>query len=276
MAAGRPGGDRARWLRRFRPGGPCDVRLFCFHHAGGTASRFRGWANQLPRSIEPVALQLPGRGDRLQEPPFETMEPLLDTLVEVVRPMLDQEFVFYGLSMGAKVAWALAHSLREHGMTMPSVLYLASAAAPGLEESSPDGKDDLVGYLRDMGGTPPEIFSQPDLLAVLLPTLRADLTLVNSFRFHPADRLEMRIRAFAGVDDVEGSPERMSGWRLETRGHFSLDIIPGGHFFDAAGELRVIRTIAHDLAGEADSCRTGKYHTTQKLSRETAPMGVAR
>jgi medium-chain acyl-[acyl-carrier-protein] hydrolase len=276
MAAGRPGSDRARWLRRFRRGGACDVRLFCFHHAGGTASLFRGWANQLPRSIEPVAVQLPGRGDRLREPPFETMAPLLDALVEVLRPMLDQEFAFYGLSMGAKVAWALAHSLRERGMPMPSVLYLASAAAPGLKEHWSDGKDDLVGYLREMGGTPPEIFSEPDLLAVLLPTLRADLTLVNSFHFHPAERLDMRIRAFAGVDDVEGSPDRMNGWRLETLGRFSLDVIPGGHFFDAAGELQVIQTITHDLAGKFAAPELADITQPRQAPPDTARMGVAR
>jgi medium-chain acyl-[acyl-carrier-protein] hydrolase len=245
--------DSARWLKRFRHGGPSDVRLFCFHHAGGTASMYREWPQLLPRSIEPVALQLPGRAERFREPPFDTMAPLIDALLEVIGSLFDQPFAFYGLSMGARVAWALTHGLRERAMSMPSVLYLASAAAPGWEEGRAGWdvrKDDLVGYLREMGGTPPEIFSEPELLASLLPTLRADLTLVNTFRFRPSAPLDVPIRAFAGIDDVEGSPERMSGWRTETCGRFDLHIVPGGHFFDTAGELQVIRTITDDLLRE--------------------------
>jgi medium-chain acyl-[acyl-carrier-protein] hydrolase len=249
MAAGQAGIDSARWLRRSRRGGARDVRLFCFHHAGGTASLFHRWPAMFPPSIEPVALQLPGRGDRLREPPFDTMPPLLDALVEVIGPLLDEPFAFYGLSMGAKVAWALTQVLRERGMPMPSALYLASAAAPGRKEDTFDWQNDLVGYLREMGGTPPEIFSEPELLAALLPTLRADLTLVNSFSFPTWAPLDVPIRAFAGIDDVEGSPERMSGWQHQTRGRFDLDLVPGGHFFDSEGELQVIRTITSDLPG---------------------------
>lgn len=217
---------------------------------------YREWPHLMPRSIELVALQLPGRADRLREPPFETMAPLVDALIEVIEPLLDQPFAFYGLSMGARVAWALTHGLREQAMPTPSVLYLASAAAPGSKEGRADWdarKDDLVGYLREMGGTPPEIFSQPELLASLLPTLCADLILVDTFCFRPSTPLDVPIRAFAGIDDVEGSPERMSGWRLETSGRFHLDVVPGGHFFDATGELQVIRTITDDLLRELAS-----------------------
>lgn len=242
--------DPARWLRRYGRNGTGDVRLFCFHHAGGTASMYRAWPELMPPPIEPVAVQLPGRADRLRERPFDAMAPLLNTLVEVIQPQLDRPFALYGLSMGAKISWALAHSLRARALPMPSALYLASAAAPAWNEGRDDWSSqtiDLVGYLREMGGTPPEVFSEPELLASLLPTLRADLTLVDSFRFRPATPLDLPIRVFAGADDVEGAPERMRGWRAETTGRFALDVVAGGHFFDAAGEREVIRTISEDL-----------------------------
>src|SRR5687768_15964641 len=119
----------------------------------------RRWGQLLPAAIEPVAVQLPGRGDRFREPPLDAMAPLLDVLVDEIGPLLDRPYAFYGLSMGARVAWALTHRLREERRPLPCALFLASAAAPGWEESQPDWEErkaDLVGYLREMGGTPPE------------------------------------------------------------------------------------------------------------------------
>jgi medium-chain acyl-[acyl-carrier-protein] hydrolase len=245
--------DSARWFKRLRLGGHADTRLFCFHHAGGTATLYRRWPELMPQSIEPVAVQLPGRADRFREPPFEKMAPLLDALVPVIAPQLDRPFAFYGLSMGGRVAWALTHRLRDESMPLPCMLFVASVAAPGWEEGRPDWaarKENLVGYLREMGGTPPELFAEPELLASLLPTLRADLTLVDSFRFTPARQLEVPIRAFAGASDVEGAPERMSGWHNETRSGFELKVVSGGHFFDSQGELAVISSISECLTLE--------------------------
>jgi medium-chain acyl-[acyl-carrier-protein] hydrolase len=239
-----------RWFKRFRRTGPSRVRLLCFHHAGGSASMYRTWPRALPRSIEPIGVQLPGRADRLGEPAYNRMGLLVDELIDVVKPLLDQPFALYGASMGARVAWALSHALRERAMPMPSVLYVASNAAPALtrripEWEGPDGE--LVHYLRTMGGTPTEVLDDPHLLAVLLPTLRADLTMLNNHDLQPTAPLDLAIRGFAGVQDLSASPERMSGWRTETTGRFNLDVLQCGHFLDEAGERAVIRAIAADL-----------------------------
>jgi medium-chain acyl-[acyl-carrier-protein] hydrolase len=240
-----------RWLKRF--GGrdaPAGLQLLCFHHAGGAAGMYRQWPRLVPPSVEPIAVQLPGRADRFREPAYERMPPLVDDLVEVVRPLLHRPFACYGASMGARVAWALTHALRERGLALPIRLYVASSSAPvnGTAswrwEKHPKG---LEGYLREMGGTPAEVLAEPTLLAALLPTLRADLTVLSTDHFRPAVPLDVPIHAFAGTEDVEAPPERMAGWRIETAARFDLDLIPGGHFFDADGERTVIQTIAADL-----------------------------
>jgi surfactin synthase thioesterase subunit len=242
--------DGARWLKRYRRGGTADVQLFCFHHAGGTAALFRDWANLMPPEVEPIAVQLPGRSERFRETPFDTMSPLIDALIDVMVPHLERPYAFYGLSMGGKVAWTLTHRLRDRALPMPAALFLSNVAAPGWIEGRPDwdlSDDVLVHYLREMGGTPPEILAEPKLLAFMLPTLRADLTLVDSFTFRPAGPLDLPIHAFAGADDVEGGPERMAAWRTETSGSFELDVVSGGHFFDAPGQQQVIGTVGSEL-----------------------------
>jgi medium-chain acyl-[acyl-carrier-protein] hydrolase len=256
--------DTARWLKLFGRDDDCDVRLFCFHHAGGAASMYRRWPDLMPPLIGPIGVQLPGRADRMLERPYVAMVPLLDDLVDVMAPMFDRPFAFYGLSMGARVSWALTHRLRDQTMPMPCALFLASIAAPGLENTDNDwaSDDDLVGYLRKMGGTAPEIFAAPELLAAVLPTLRADLRLVDTFRFRPATPLDVPIHVFAGVDDVEESVERMAGWSSETSARFALDIVPGGHLFDTVGVRQVIRIITDDLRPELAPAAGGPRRPT--------------
>lgn len=239
-----------RWFKRFGRTGPAETRLLCFHYAGGNASVFRQWPQQLPWYVEAVAVQLPGRTDRFREPPYERMGPLVDDLVEAVRPMLGTPFSFYGVSMGARVAWALAHTLRDRGLPSPRRLFTAASVAPALDDGRWEwegGEEGLEGYIRDMGGTPVEVLEQPELLAGLLPTLRADLTVLSTHGFRPGTPLDVPIHAFAGTEDPEAPPERMADWAKETRAGFRLTGVPGGHFFNAEGRRQVIRAIVDDF-----------------------------
>lgn len=241
-----------RWFKRFgRPDAPADIRLLCFHHAGGSAAIYRQWWRLLPSAIEPIAVQLPGRADRFNEPAFDRMEPLVDELVEMLKPLLDRPFACYGVSMGSRVAWALTHALRARSMPMPIQLFLACDVAPSHDDGTKpwEGRSDgLEGYLREMGGTPPEVLAEPELMSALLPMVGADLTVLSTHRFHPETPLDVRIRAFAGSDDPTAPPDRLTAWRAETTGRFDLDILHSGHFLNAEAERQVIQTIGQDLA----------------------------
>lgn len=240
-----------RWLKRFGRREQSGIQLLCFPYAGGSAGIFRHWSRLLPQHVEPVAVQLPGRADRFLESPYERMAPLLDDLIGVLGPVLCRPFACYGTSMGARVAWALAHALRERAMPMPRALYVAASAAPRLDngiwrwEGRPDG---LEGYVREMGGTPDEVLAEPELVAALLPTLRADLTVLSTHDFRPAIPLDVRIRAFAGVADDEAPPTRMRAWSDETSARFDLDVLGCGHFVDPDTERLMIEAISVDLA----------------------------
>lgn len=240
-----------RWLKRFdrRLSSP-KVRLLCFHHAGGSATIFRSWPARMAPDVEPIAVQLPGRAERYGEAPFEHMAPLVDNFVDVITPLLDRPFAFYGVSMGARVAWNVARALRERRNPMPITLFLACARAPMHDDGtfSWDGHPDgLEGYLRDMRGTPPEVLADPEFLRVLLPTLRADLTLLTTATGPAAAPLNIPIRCFAGADDLTAPMHTMSGWAAETTARFELDVVPGRHFFGSEGERRVIEAIGDDL-----------------------------
>ena len=132
------------WLLRFAPRPQTGVRLFCFSYAGGGAALYRPWLDALSPDIELCAVQLPGRENRLREPPFASLTALVDALVPALRPHLDRPFAFFGHSMGALVAFELARALRSRGDEQPSHLMLSGRRAPHLPETeaSMRGLDD--------------------------------------------------------------------------------------------------------------------------------------
>src|SRR4051812_16116409 len=87
---------------------PAAIRLFCFPYAGGGAILFRRWQDSFTRSIRICPVQLPGRGNRIQETPFTSVEPLADVLTQVLLPYLDRPFAFFGHSMGGIICFEIA------------------------------------------------------------------------------------------------------------------------------------------------------------------------
>ncbi|MGW4111208.1 thioesterase II family protein [Actinosynnema sp. NPDC004786] len=239
-----------RWLRNHAPRADASVRLLCFPYAGGNAAMFREWPALLPDEVEPIAVQLPGRDDRYDEPPHTDMAALVAELLPAVLPVLDRPFACYGFSMGARVALELAHALRARDLPLPARLFVASSAAPSLRLpvrgwSEPD--EGLIAYLRDLGGTPAAVFDHPELLELFLPLVRADLAVVGRHEPPPRAPLDVPIRAFAGAADTGASPDRMAPWRAETSAAFDLTVVPGAHFFTDDGLRQVLRTAVEDL-----------------------------
>lgn len=241
------------WLRHYGPRDSGRLRFFCLPYAGGSAAMFREWHQMLPSDIEPVAVQLPGRDTRLAEPPYEDMTSLVTRLMEVLEPLLDKPFGYYGHSMGARVALELTYAQRSAGLPMPRALFVASSVAPALRMpvrgwNEPD--ESLVNYLRDLGGTPELVFEDQELLGLFLPTLRADLTVIGTHLAPDRPPLAVPLHAFVGAGDTQATVERMRPWAVETSAGFELDVVSGGHFFDVAGTRCMLESTAARLLAD--------------------------
>ena len=101
-------------------------RLFCFTYAGGAASIYRDWPNQLPQNIEVHALQFPGHGNRLSESLFKRVQPLVESIRHELLSYLEGSFAFFGHSMVAIISFELAQLLRRENKLGPSHLFLPS------------------------------------------------------------------------------------------------------------------------------------------------------
>ena len=226
-------------------------RLFCFPYAGGAASIYRDWANKLPSSIEVHAVQLPGHGNRLREPLFKRVQPLVKSIAEELMPHLDGAFAFFGHSMGAIISFELAQLLRRENKPGPSHLFLSGRQAPHRTTKETPTYDlpepEFIEELRRMQGTPNEVLEHPELMSVLSPILRADLEICQTYECESRPPLDCPITVFGGLQDEEVSREQLEGWRDYTTSTFTVRMFPGNHFFLHTSAPVLLRMVAHDL-----------------------------
>ena len=226
------------WLQRFTPRPAARARLFCFHHAGVGAAVYRPWLAGLPAELELVAVQLPGRANRLDEPPIDRMPALIDALLPALRPELDDKpFAFFGHSMGAVLAAEVARALQAAGAPVPAQLIVSGRRPPHWPAADaplhrlPD-EAFVAEIQRRYGGIPAEVLQHADVMALLLPSLRADIAALETHQ-PPSGRapLECALSVFGGSDDPLTPRAHLDGWRGETRGPFRVRVFPGDHFY---------------------------------------------
>ena len=212
-----------------------DVRLFCLPHAGGAASAFRAWLDALP-GIEVLPVQPPGREGRMREQPYERIEDLVDQLAALIEQVAqEQEFALYGHSLGALVAFETARELRRSGARAPTNLIVSGAPPP--QKSNDRGKrvstmptDELVEMMRRLGGTPEWILSNPELLDMVLPAIRGDFAMRESYRYRREAGLEVPITVIASDSDPRAPRRQQARWKEQTTAAFEMHTLRGGHF----------------------------------------------
>jgi medium-chain acyl-[acyl-carrier-protein] hydrolase len=252
--------SETNWFAVNKPNPQAALRLFCFPYAGGNHTLFHNWSRHLPSTVELCAAQLPGRGSRLRERPFTSLPPLVESLGQAIVPLSEKPFAFFGHSMGASIAFELARYLRRERGVSPQHLFVSGRRAPQVPKDEPPiynlPQDEFIEELRRLDGTPTEVLEHPELMALMTPLLRADFSIVDTYEYTPDAPLDCGITAYGGLQDNEVSREKLEAWREQTRGRFTLRMLPGGHFFlqsEQQALLRSLHTELHQVVLEASS-----------------------
>jgi medium-chain acyl-[acyl-carrier-protein] hydrolase len=223
------------WLVRQPRTAPIEQRLFCFPYAGGTAQVFHGWSELLPPTIEVIAINAPGKGTRLLEPPCKTVDALCDELLKTMQPLLyDKPFSFFGHSNGAFIAFELSCRLQHRRLPLPRQLMLSASPAPWTRSFdrpfSAMTDNEFKDVLKDLNGTPPSVLDNPDLFELLLPGLRADFALPENYQYKWPEPLSAETHIFYGEHDVV-TEEQIRAWQEKIGNPATFQKIAGGHFF---------------------------------------------
>lgn len=208
------------------------IRLICLPYAGGNASTYRPWMAAAWPGVTVCPALLPGRERRIGDEPFQRMAALVDDLCAALPT--DAPYALFGHSMGALLAYELACALRRSGKRMPAHVFVSGAPAPHVAPNRPPryrlGRRELIAELAKLGGTPPAVLANDELLDLCLPTVRADFAMLDTYHWQPSEPLDVPLSVFYGSDDAEVDEEDILGWRRH-----GVDVgfarFRGDHFF---------------------------------------------
>lgn len=252
------------WTVEPRHDSTTTIPLIIFPHAGAGVAAYRRLARGQAEVFHPVIVRLPGREERLDEPPYRSIGALVRALAPALWPLLVARPVLYGHSMGALVAFEVARYTRDVCGAEPACLIVSGCAGPktrALRQLRYRFSDDeLWQSVCDLNGTPDEIARDLVMRDMLLPVLRADFELCDTYASSPGVPLTCPVVAFAGDADREVAPAEMAGWAQETTGPFRHCTVPGNHFFNLDPKTRLPARIwrVHE------ACRAGAEDLTNQ------------
>ncbi|MFF0728294.1 beta-ketoacyl synthase N-terminal-like domain-containing protein [Streptomyces sp. NPDC004134] len=264
--------DGRLWLP-VTPQDDAAVRLFCLPYGGRGASLYRDWPGGADGGVEVVPVQLPGREERADERCLVDADEAVDAVAQALKPYLDRPFAFYGHSMGALLAYRLAHRLGAEYGELLRHLFVGAFSAPTGGENPLGARlravTQRLGYeqmpeheeLARVRRSQPRLYDTA-LRAELGEHLAgkadvamdgagySDLRVVQSYRHDPAEApLHVPVTAFHGAGDPVVAEQDADGWRPLTDAGYELLVVPGDHFFvhgDQSG-ARVLAEMAARL-----------------------------
>jgi medium-chain acyl-[acyl-carrier-protein] hydrolase len=239
------------WFAFVKPNYSADLRLFCFPYAGGSAMTYRTWQDFLPKNIEVCPVELPGRGSRMREIPYKNMAPLVNDLGLALQSYLEKPYVFFGHSMGALIGFEIARLFRRQQLPGPLHLFASGHVAPQVGYLHHPIYDlpehEFIEELRKLEGTPEAVLNNAELMQLLIPMLRADFEVNETYSCAPEPPLDLPISVYGGLTDIDVSREHLEAWREQTASQFRLQMFAGGHFFLQNSQTLLLRTLTHEL-----------------------------
>ncbi|WP_309234812.1 alpha/beta fold hydrolase [Nocardia sp. XZ_19_385] len=241
------------WLRVLRADPAPRHQLVCFPPGGGSATAYRELARHFDSGVTVVAVQPPGRQDRVGDPAIGDLHDLADHVAaELLRQAPLAGLSLFGHSMGATVAYETAVRLERGGQQI-STLFVSGRPAPTYAEPGRfhlGSDDELIGDLERLANDPASVAilrSEPSLAELILPTVRTDYRAVETYVHRSADPLNCDIAALISTEDPTTNQDQATEWRDHTTAEFGLHTFPGGHFYLDEQPSAVAKIIASTL-----------------------------
>lgn len=221
-----------------RPKPDAARRLVCLGFCGGGTAAYRPWESVLGPSVELVLICYPGRDGRYGEPLAQNWAELAADATDKVNRAADRPYGLFGHSMGGWMAFEVATRLGAAGGPLPDRLIVSSCNAPDRPltardrfPSLDDPDESLLTWMATIGALPSYVRADPDLTAMALKLMRADLAVRDTYRPPAQPVTTVPTQLLFGSDDAVMERDVGPRWARLCRNGCQITELPGGHFY---------------------------------------------
>jgi medium-chain acyl-[acyl-carrier-protein] hydrolase len=186
---------------------------------------------------------------------FTRLTLLVQTLADLITRKPQPPYALFGHSMGALISFELARELRRRGFAAPRRLFLSGRGAPHVPSRKTPifnlPEESFIAEVKKFNGTPNELFDHPEVMELLLPALRADLEMLDTYEYRPEQRLSCPISAYGALQDTDAPVESLRAWEEHTSASCNLRIFPGDHFFIHSPSIGFVDVFRRDVLNTA-------------------------
>lgn len=228
------------------------TRLFCFHYAGGSSVSFYPWKNRILHPAELMAVDLPGRGRSIAEPLLYNIDDVTTTLLQHIKYYTDKPLVFFGHSVGGLICFEVAKAMKAEGLQPPVHLILSGCIAPQnlykRRHICDFDTKEFVEALKLYNGISQEVLNEPSLMEIFLPIIRADISIIEKYKYRGNDPLNCNITTIGSADDPTVLIEDIKPWASHTSMQYDHHTLNGDHFFIRTDIENLLNIINHVIA----------------------------
>ena len=194
-----------------------DFQLFALPFGGGNRYSLNSLRKCLPEHVEFIPLELPGRGERMDDPLLDNSPDLVADVYKQMIPLIDAPYALFGHCMGALLCFLVARRMADEKRALPSHLFVSGCPSPStlkkepaMELSDEDVKTTLLSF-----GTAEALLHNPSFLEMIQPIVQADFRVVGQYTYEKHSPLEMPITVIL-EKNYPLSREEALLWQKET------------------------------------------------------------
>jgi medium-chain acyl-[acyl-carrier-protein] hydrolase len=226
------------------------MTMLCFPYSGSGVAMFATWKKHLTRGVNLRAARLPGREARLKEAPREDLIRMTEEIADAIAAseIASRPLCLTGFSLGGWIAFEVARGLRRRGIDIDLLVAGASRAPHGrwIRGRMSGLSDDrfLKKLNRRYQAVPKMVMNNAEARALLVPMLRGDNKMYETYEYVPEEPLECEILTMGGTKDPGVKRKHIYPWHQLTK-RFRYRTIEGGNHYLAKENVPAVVNIVN-------------------------------